>query len=321
MNSVLSGSGRVSSSALSAIVFLYAVSGSATADALQAAGGIKAWPYPYRLLGLRPGDPVDDLAALFAERSEAADTHTERRLRIQSPQGKAFDLRYEATREIGDVGMQGRLANAPQDQITAFLATEAFGKRPLALFRVVKDPTEKAPEPAALRAQMEELYGQPSIAEMQGQSMTLIYAWGTDGFIADLDGQPVQTLVEDLGGNRTSERQFRICAVGGPRDPGAGAFGGTPPDGGSGAPDGPRPELRRRLRARGPDAAGGGLSRGGGQRVDLERFRPRRVAAIRPVPRGGLPLAGRGVGCRPVTEVAGQSTRRSPAWTFCSAGR
>ena len=216
MNSVLSGSCRVSSIAFSAIVSLCAASGSATAENLHAVGGTEARPYPYKLLGLRPGDPIDDLAALFAERSQAAPTQTERRLRIQSPQGKAFDLRYEATREIGDVGVQGRLANAPQDHITAFLATEAFGKRPLALFRVLKEPTEKAPEPAALKAQLEELYGQPSKAEMQGQSMTVIYAWGADGFIADLDGQPVQTFVEDLGGNRTSERQFRTCAAGGP---------------------------------------------------------------------------------------------------------
>ena len=216
MNSVLSGSCRVSSMALSAIVSLCAASGSATAESLHAVDGIEARPYPYELLGLRPGDPVDDLAALFVERSQAAPTQTERRLRIQSPQGKAFDLRYEATREIGDVGMQGRLANAPQDHITAFLATEAFGKRPLALFRVLKVPTEKAPAPAALKAQLEELYGPPSKAEMQGQSMTLLYAWGTDGFITDLGGQPVQTFVEDLGGNRTSERQFRTCAAGGP---------------------------------------------------------------------------------------------------------
>lgn len=202
--------------ALSAIVLLGAESGTATADNLHEVGGIVARPYPYKLLGLRPGDPVDDLAALFAERSQAVPTQTERRLRIQSPQGKAFDLRYEATREIGDVGMQGRLANTPQDHITAFLTTEAFGKSPLALFRVLKEPTETVPEPAALKAQLEELYGQPSKAEIQGQSMTLIYAWGTDGFIADLEGQPVQTFVEDLGGNRTSERQFRTCAAGGP---------------------------------------------------------------------------------------------------------
>ena len=69
MNSVLSGSCRVSSIALSAIVLLGAASGSATADDLRAVGGIEARPYPYRLLGLRPGDPVDDLAELFAERS------------------------------------------------------------------------------------------------------------------------------------------------------------------------------------------------------------------------------------------------------------
>ncbi len=51
---------------------------------------------------------------------------------------------------------------------------------------------------------------------MRGQMMILSYAWGNEGFIPDLEGQPAQTFVEDLGGNRTSERRFRTCAAGGP---------------------------------------------------------------------------------------------------------
>ena len=205
MNSVSLTSCRTSLIALS----LALASGApVVADELDAVRSVEKRPYPYELLGVRPGDPFTDLAELYRERSEAEPTSKERRLRIQSPEGRVFDLRYEVTREIGDVGMQGRISNAPQDHMTAVLATGAFERRPLALFRVLKRPTEDLPEPAALKAQLQELYGPPSLVRIRGHTMILSYAWSNEGFIPDLEGQPAQTFVEDLGGNRTSERQF-----------------------------------------------------------------------------------------------------------------
>lgn len=199
-----------------ALVLALASGAPVVADELEAVRTVKERPYPYELLGVRPGDPVSELAELYRECSETEPTSKEHQLRIQSPEGRVFDLRYEVTREIGDVGMQERMSNASQDHMTAVLATGAFEQRPLALFRVLKRPTEDLPEPAALKAQLQELYGPPSLVRMRGQTMTLRYAWGNEGFIPDLEGQPAQTFVEDLGGNRTSERQFRTCATGGP---------------------------------------------------------------------------------------------------------
>lgn len=42
-------------------------------------------PYPYEILGLQPGDPLDDVLALYAERSDAAPTSESEVLRVQSP--------------------------------------------------------------------------------------------------------------------------------------------------------------------------------------------------------------------------------------------
>ena len=63
-------------------------------------------PYPYELLGLRPGDPLADVAALFSRRSIEEPSSTELRLRVQSPSGKVVEFSYEAERSIGDIGFQ-----------------------------------------------------------------------------------------------------------------------------------------------------------------------------------------------------------------------
>ncbi|WP_375262629.1 hypothetical protein [Palleronia sp.] len=215
MRSVFNALGGAMPHVLANVAACLVASAPATADQLEAAGDLAARPYPYELLGLRPGDPLSDVAALFDDRSEAEATGTELRMRVQSQEGQVLEPSYEATREIGDVGMQGRLSNAPQDHITAMLATEVFEKRPLAIFRVLRQPSADLPEPLALKAQLEDLYGPASAIRMQGQSVTLIYAWSTEGFIPDLDAQPVQTLVEQLGADRTRQREFRTCETSG----------------------------------------------------------------------------------------------------------
>ena len=46
--------------------------------------------------------------------------------------------------------------------------------------------------------------------------MELTYAWGEDGFIADLDAQPVRTFEEKRGTNSSTLHEYRTCANGGP---------------------------------------------------------------------------------------------------------
>ncbi|MEM9360919.1 MAG: hypothetical protein AAGB04_32510, partial [Pseudomonadota bacterium] len=144
-------------------------------------------PYPFEILGLQPGDPLDDVLAVYAERSDAAPTSESEVLRIQSPDGAVFEFTYQLFTRIGDVGLNGRLAKAPQDQITARLSSDVMEQRPLAIYRGIRQPSDQLPAPLELKAQIEETYGPPSRVEINGRDMVLTYAWSTEGFIPDLD--------------------------------------------------------------------------------------------------------------------------------------
>jgi hypothetical protein len=86
-------------------------------------------PYPYEILGLQPGDPLDDVLAVYAERSDAAPTSESEVLRVQSPDGNVFEFSYQKFTRIGDVGLNGRLAKADQDQFTAMLSSDVMEQR------------------------------------------------------------------------------------------------------------------------------------------------------------------------------------------------
>ena len=91
----------------------------AAEDALTALPAPEARSYPYEILGLQPGDPLSDVLAIYAERSDAAPTSESEVLRVQSPAGNVFEFTYQQFSRIGDVGVNGRLAGAAQDQVTA----------------------------------------------------------------------------------------------------------------------------------------------------------------------------------------------------------
>ncbi len=168
-------------------------------------------PYPYEILGLQPGDPLDDVLAIYAERSDAAPTSESEGLRVQSPDGAVFEFSYQLFTRIGDVGINGRLAKAAQDQVTATLSSDVMEQRPMAIHRSIRQPSDQLPEPLALRAQIEETYGQPSRVEINGREMVLTYAWGTEGFIADLDALGTITHEETSSSGSTMTTEYELC--------------------------------------------------------------------------------------------------------------
>lgn len=171
-------------------------------------------PYPYEILGLQPGDPLDDVLAVYAERTEAAPTSEREVLRVQSPDGAVFEFAYQLFSRIGDVGINGRLAKAAQDQVTATLSSDVMEQRPMAIHRSMRQPSDELPEPLELRAQIEETYGPPSRVEISGREMTLTYAWSTEGFIDDLDALgPITHEEERTSGGRTSTSitEYELC--------------------------------------------------------------------------------------------------------------
>lgn len=168
-------------------------------------------PYPYEILGLQPGDPLGDVLAVYAERSDAAPTSESEVLRVQSPDGAVFEFSYQLFTRIGDVGINGRLAKAAQDQVTATLSSDVMEQRPMAIHRSIRQPSDQLPEPLALRAQIEETYGQPSRVEINGREMVLTYAWGTEGFVADLDALGSITHEETSSSGSTMTTEYELC--------------------------------------------------------------------------------------------------------------
>ncbi len=144
-------------------------------------------PYPYEILGLKPGDHLNDVQTVYSERSEADPTSETVVQRVQSPNGAVFEFTYQLHTSIGDIGLQGRVAKAPQDHVIAKLASDVMEQRPMAFYRSIRKPTDELPAPLELKAQIEQTYGTPSRVEIDRYTMTLTYAWSTDGFVADLD--------------------------------------------------------------------------------------------------------------------------------------
>ncbi len=180
-------------------------------DPLTATPAPTERPYPYEILGLQPGDPLDDVLAVYAERSDAAPTSESEVLRIQSPDGAVFEFTYQLYSRIGDVGINGRLARASQDQVTARLSSDVMEQRPMAIYRSIRQPSDELPEPLELKAQIEETYGPPSRAEINGRDMVLTYAWSTEGFIPDLDalGPIRREETTSSGGKLVTE--YELC--------------------------------------------------------------------------------------------------------------
>jgi len=171
-------------------------------------------PYPYEILGLQPGDPLNDVLGVYAERTDRDPTSESEVLRVQSPDGAVFEFTYQQFSRIGDVGVHGRLANADQDQITATLSSDVMERRPMAIHRSMRQPSEALPEPLELKAQIEGLYGPPSRVEIDGRTMKLTYAWSTEGFIEDLDalGELIHEETRtELGRTRTTQTTYELC--------------------------------------------------------------------------------------------------------------
>lgn len=169
-------------------------------------------PYPYEILGLQPGDPLADVTAVFDERSGDAPTGETQTVRVQSSDGAVVEFSYDVFTRIGDIGVSGRMAKAPEDMVTATLTTDVMEQRPMAIYRSIRQPSDQLPEPLALRAQIEETYGPPSRVEITDRTMTLTYAWATDTrFIPYLDALPPQQVIEHTWNGLTKKTSFRTC--------------------------------------------------------------------------------------------------------------
>lgn len=164
-------------------------------------------PYPYAILDIQPGAEAMDAASMFGERMMLILVPEQVALRVENGEGRAFALTFDQKLVTQGVGLHTRMGRDPYAEINATLATEAMGGRVLQILRTIRELNENLLEPAALIAQLEERHGPPS--KRDGSSAT--WAWGEDGFIPDLDGQPLHeiTTTDQYGTRKTT--QYRPC--------------------------------------------------------------------------------------------------------------
>ena len=169
-------------------------------------------PYPYKILDIQPDDDLEAIMQVFAERTEAEPYGDTEVIRVQSPEGRRFEFTLDVWHNIGGLSRQEIMGQSSRNYEEAFrveLATEALRGTPLVISRSMRQPTSEVPEALALRAQIEDTYGPPSKVDMNNRGgMTMIYAWGEDGFIPDLDAQPKREITyTDRGREHTASYQ------------------------------------------------------------------------------------------------------------------
>ncbi|WP_439525942.1 hypothetical protein [Roseovarius mucosus] len=162
-------------------------------------------PYPYAILDIKPGAEAMEASSMFGERMMLILVPEQVALRVENGEGRAFALTFDQKVVTQGVGLHTRMGRDPYAEINATLATEAMGGRVLQVRRTFREPNENLPQPAALIAQLEERYGPPS--KRDGNSAS--WAWGEDGFIADLDDQPLREIstINERGTQRTTQYQ------------------------------------------------------------------------------------------------------------------
>jgi len=169
-------------------------------------------PYPFEILGLQPGDSLDDVMAVFAERSDTAPSDETEVISVQSPDGRTLEFTYDRNRQIGALSLNDRMAEVDfAENVRATLSSDVMQQRPVSISRSMRLPTGELPTAQALQAQMEETYGPPSRIETNSGYVSLVYAWSDEGFIADLNAQPPREITYTGRGGRVITDSYLPC--------------------------------------------------------------------------------------------------------------
>ena len=169
-------------------------------------------PYPFEILSLQPGDSLDDVMAVFAERSDTEPSDETEVISVQSPDGRSLEFTYDRNRQIGGLSLNERMAevNFPENVVAA-LSSDVMEQRPVSITRSMRLPTGDLPTAQALQAQMEAEYGSPSRVETNNGYVSLTYAWSDEGFIADLDAQTPREITYAGRGGREITESYLPC--------------------------------------------------------------------------------------------------------------
>lgn len=132
-------------------------------DTLENAIAVPAAPYDFAILGMKPGMPIEDALSIAEQHLGEGLLPVGGTLQVTSPDGKAFRTELRVGYETPEIDFFLRnQGTEPYDSIQIDVSTPATGSVVTAIRREVRVPASDGPDAAALRAQLEGLYGPPS---------------------------------------------------------------------------------------------------------------------------------------------------------------
>ncbi len=119
--------------------------------------------YDFAILGIKPGMPIKEVLSIAEQHLGEQLLPVGGTLQVTSPDGKAFRTELRVGYETPGIDFLLRNQSAePYDSIQIDVSTPATGSVVTAIRREVRVPASEGPDAAALRAQLEGLYGPPS---------------------------------------------------------------------------------------------------------------------------------------------------------------
>jgi hypothetical protein len=166
--------------------------------------------HPHTILGVAPNLDAESALAALSIHFERDLVIEEATLNVQSPQGRQFQYVYSQRLTTPWVDQFVRMGGDDYEEITVDLATGVLDGRVLAVHRTIAMFGTDRPSAEAIFGQLIESYGQPSAMITGSYDSELIYAYGKDGFIADLPalevsmhpvvtGQPMTASISRFG--------------------------------------------------------------------------------------------------------------------------
>ncbi|MFD1883380.1 hypothetical protein [Paracoccus pacificus] len=132
-------------------------------DTLNLAASVAPAPYDFAILGMKPGMPIEEARSIAEQHLGEQLLPVGGTLQVTNPNGKAFRTELRVGYETPGVDFFLRNQSAePYDSIQIDVSTPATGSIVTAIRREVRVPASDGPDAAALRAQLEGLYGPPS---------------------------------------------------------------------------------------------------------------------------------------------------------------
>ncbi|RNF34040.1 hypothetical protein [Paracoccus methylarcula] len=177
-----------------AAIFCMAV-GPAFADDLTPLPAPDPRPYPYKILDLQPGQIATETIPELEEHLGGSLNPKVIQQVVTSPDGLRFEADITIGYDTAGIGLRTRMGNEPYEEITLRNSTPVLEGRLIGLWRTMRKPNAELPDPAALAAQIEELYGKPSWAGADGLGGRMVkYVWTPSGQLSPQEEEPCTHL-------------------------------------------------------------------------------------------------------------------------------